>query len=129
MKKYIFAAMASAVLYSCGAVSTQNQPVLANTQWQLSDQVKGNQPTLVFENTRVSGNGGCNNYFGDLQADPATGGFSVKGIGATKKMCENIAGETTYFNMLPKANRYRISGSTLELYQNDLLLLKFSKIK
>src|SRR5690606_41190362 len=60
----------------------------------------------------------------DLQADPTTGSFSVKGIGSTKKMCENIAGEATYFNMLPKANRYRISGSTLELFQNDLLLLR-----
>lgn len=85
MKKYIFAAMASAVLYSCGAVSTQNQPVLANTQWQLSDQVKGNQPTLVFENTRVSGNGGCNNYFGDLQADPATGVLLLKASEQPKK--------------------------------------------
>ncbi len=129
MKKYIFAAMASAVLYSCGAVSTKNQPVLANTQWQLSDHVKGNQPTLNFENARVSGNGGCNNYFGDVQADPATGSFSVTAIGSTKKMCENIEGEATYFSMLPKANRYRVSGSTLELYQNDLLLLKFSKIE
>ena len=131
MKNIVMAVAASVMLVSCGSITnivkTSNQPSLENTKWQLAENVKGKVPTLVFESGKISGNAGCNNYFGELTVDSSTGSFSAKNIGSTRMMCDNMATENNYLSMLPKATKYRVSGNSLELYQNNLLLLKFNK--
>ncbi len=133
MKKLIMTVCASALLIACGVTGMGTnggkQPSLVNTKWQLADQVKGKTPTLNIENGKITGNGGCNNYFGNLTADEATGSFSAGSIGATKMACPNMDAEQAFFGMLPKANKYRVSGNSLELYKDGLLLLKFSKVQ
>lgn len=133
MKKYIITAVISASVISCGVVnsplSTSNQPSLNETQWQLADNVKGKIPTLNVQEGKITGTGGCNNYFGELTTEPGTGSFAASKIGSTKMACGDMETETSFFNMLSKVNKYRVSGNTLELYQNSLLLLKFNRIK
>lgn len=133
MKRYVMAVCASAFLVSCGsigtAVNTSNQPSLVDTKWQLAENVKGKVPTLNVQTGKIAGNGGCNNYFGELMTDAATGSFSASNIGSTKMACASMTAESAFFSMLPKANKYRVSGNTLELYQNSLLLLKFNRIQ
>ncbi|WP_435525663.1 META domain-containing protein [Chryseobacterium indoltheticum] len=41
--------------------------------------------------------------------------------------CANMSVEQNFLDMLNKANKYVVSGNTLELYQDNLLLLKFNK--
>ncbi|MPN27835.1 hypothetical protein SDC9_175269 [bioreactor metagenome] len=41
--------------------------------------------------------------------------------------CDNMSVETNFFNMLNEVNKYIVSGNTLELYKDNLLLLKFNK--
>ncbi|HBR11219.1 Heat shock protein HslJ [Epilithonimonas bovis DSM 19482] len=132
MKKFLYTAMISLMVASCttrlGNTSKvgKNQAPITGTQWVLADDVT-NKPTLVIEQNRISGNAGCNNYFSDATIDTAAGNFSAKNIGSTRKMCNNMTTETSYLNVLQQANKYVVTETTLELYKDNLLLLKFNK--
>ncbi|MBB6370456.1 META domain-containing protein [Chryseobacterium shigense] len=134
MKNLFLSICAAAVLASCGTMSSPSaskvgkvQPSLAGTKWTLADNVKGKVPTLNIDGEKISGNGGCNNYFGTAKLDPSTGDFSAGQMGSTKMMCNNVSVEQNFMDMMGKANKYVVSGTTLELYQDNLLLLKFNK--
>lgn len=133
-RKIFLVAFAGAVMASCSTVSTakskvgSTQPALTDTKWTLADNVKGNRPTLVIESAKISGNGGCNNYFGEIMIDKTVGNFTARNVGATKKACPNMSEEDNYFSMLGAANKYVVVGNTLELYKDKLLLLKFTKL-
>ena len=124
----------AATIVSCSTIATSKskvgapQPNIVDTQWTLADNVKGKRATLVIESARITGNGGCNNYFGELMMDRTVGNFSTKNIGATKMACDNMSEETNYFSMLGAATKYVVNGTTLELYKDKLLLLKFTKL-
>jgi heat shock protein HslJ len=123
-----------ATMVSCSTMVTSKskvgtpQPNIANTQWTLADNIKGNKPTLVIEAAKITGNGGCNRYFGEVMLDRTVGNFSTKNIGSTKMACENMNEETNYFSMLGAATKYVVTGTTLELYKDNLLLMKFNKL-
>ena len=136
MKKIVLGIFGALVLASCGSQSgtTANsssvgkaQPSLLSTKWVLDDKVKGKVPTLSIEANKISGNGGCNNYFGTLATDVSTGSFVASQMGSTRMACDNLSSEQNYFQMLSKVTKYVSSGNTLELYQGGLLLLKFKK--
>ncbi len=131
MKNVFLAVFAAAAMVSCSTMSTSkvgtSQVNIANTKWTLADDVKGKTPTLNVEAGRITGNGGCNSYFGDLTLDPTAGNFAVKNVGATKMACQNMEVEDNYFRMLNEATKYVVNGNTLELYKGNLLLLKFIK--
>ena len=84
-------------------------------------------PTLVIEGKRITGNGGCNNYFSDVVITASTGTFDVGNIGATKMACDNMMTEQSYFSVLEQVNKYVVNEGYLELYKDNLLLLKFKK--
>jgi len=42
-------------------------------------------------------------------------------------MCNSMSVEQNFMDMVGKANKYVVSGNTLELYKDNLLLLKFNK--
>ncbi|MGZ5193220.1 MAG: META domain-containing protein [Kaistella sp.] len=131
MKNVFLAVFAAAAMVSCSTMSTSkvgsSQVNIANTKWTLADPVKGKVPTLNIESSRITGNGGCNNYFGELSLDPTAGNFSAKNVGATKMACENMEVESNFFSMLNEATKYVVNGNTLELYKGNLLLMKFNK--
>ena len=132
MKKVVMALLMSAIVSSCTSISSTSktskaQPSIANSQWVLSDVVKGKTPTLNIENGKLSGNGGCNNYFGEVILDAASGSFGVDKVGSTKMACNYMTEEQNYFKMLSEANSYKVSGNTLEIYKDGLLLLKYNK--
>ena len=131
MKNIFLAVFAAAAMVSCSTVSTSkvgsSQVNIANTKWTLADQVKGKTPTLNIESSRITGNGGCNSYFGELSLDPTAGNFSARNMGSTKMACDNMEVESNFFSMLKEATKYVVKGNTLELYKGNLLLLKFNK--
>lgn len=133
MKNLIFAGLMMASLTACSTLAVNKSKVgttqasINNTQWTLAEEVKGKTPTLVIENGKVSGNAGCNNYFGELFLNPAAGTVDVSRIGSTKMACPNLSEEMNYIKMLDEANKYVVNGNTLELYRDSLLLLKFVK--
>lgn len=134
MKNIFLSICTFAILASCGTMSSSSaskvgktQPSISNTKWVLADNVKGKTPTLNIEGTKISGNAGCNNYFGGVATDATSGTFSTSQMGSTKMFCDNMSVEDNFLQMMHKANKYVVSGSTLELYQDNLLLLKFNK--
>jgi heat shock protein HslJ len=131
MKKIFLATFAAATLASCSSMSTSRvgstQASIANTKWVLADDVSGKKPTLNIESARITGTGGCNSYFGEVSMDPTAGNFTTRNIGSTKMACQNMDVESNYFQMLSEVNKYVVSGSSLELYKGNLLLLKFNK--
>jgi heat shock protein HslJ len=134
MKNLFLSICAAAVLASCGAMSGsstakvgKSQPSLANTKWTLAETVKGKVPTLNIEGEKINGNAGCNNYFGTVKLDSSTGDFVAGQMGSTRMACDNMSVEKNFMDMVGKANKYVLSGTTLELYKDNLLLLKFNK--
>lgn len=134
MKNLFLSISTAVILASCGTMSSpstskvgKSQPSLANTKWILADNVKGKVPTMNIEGEKINGNAGCNNYFGTVQLDATTGNFSAGQMGSTKMACDNMNVEQNFMDMVAKANKYVVSGNTLELYKDSLLLLKFNK--
>ncbi|PZU79152.1 MAG: heat-shock protein HslJ [Chryseobacterium sp.] len=132
MKKLILISILSLSIVSCtsrlGNASKvgKNQAPITGTQWVLADDIP-NKPTLLIEQNRISGNAGCNNYFSEAIIDTSAGNFSTKAIGSTRKMCNNMTTETSFLSVLPEVNKYVVTETTLELYKDNLLLLKFNK--
>lgn len=134
MKNLFLSICTAAVLVSCGAMAGSSaskvgkaQPSLTGTKWALADNVKGKIPTLNIDGEKINGNAGCNNYFGTAKVDPSNGNFSAGQMGSTRMACENMSVEKNFMDMMGKANKYVLTGNVLELYQDNLLLLKFNK--
>lgn len=136
MKNSILTVFAAMLFMSCTVASNfsnnirkvgTKQKSIANTKWILLDQVKGTQPTLVIENNKISGNAGCNTFFGNLLLDTTAGNFTAKQIATTRMACEDMNTETNFIKMLSEADKYLVAESTLELYKGNLLLMKFKK--
>lgn len=133
MKHLILTISAAVMLASCAASNYSvkkggNQVALEGSSWVLAEQVSTEQPTLVVEAGKITGNTGCNNYFSNNVAiDAKAGTFAATEVGSTRKACINMSVETGFLNMLQQANRYVVNGESLELYKDNLLLLKFNK--
>jgi heat shock protein HslJ len=87
--------------------------------------------TLVFhKNGQLSGNAGCNDYFGPYRIE---GGLLYVGqVGSTEKYCLSSAGimefEQSYLSLLKETTRYNIDGEQLILsYYDERKLLVFMK--
>lgn len=134
MKNTLIALMATAVvLQSCTAMKSTKQKeektmTVSGTKWQLADATGTALPTLIFtDGGKIVGNASCNNY--NASAELSSGGnFSVQNIASTRMTCKNIDTEINFLNMLRKANRYKVTAKRLELYQNEILLLKFNRM-
>lgn len=82
--------------------------------------------TAQFENGEITGNAGCNNYFGGYQADGDGDAITIGPLGATRAFCEGIQDqEDRYLALLQTATSYAIDGSTLTLSDGGTTLLEF----
>jgi heat shock protein HslJ len=80
--------------------------------------------TAQFENGEITGNAGCNNYFGGYQADGDA--ITIGPLGATRAFCVSIQDqEDRYLALLQTATSYAIDGSTLTLSEGGTTLLEF----
>ena len=84
-------------------------------------------PTLNVENNRISGTGGCNNYFADVVLNAKNGSFVAGNVGSTRMACTNMTSEQNFFDLLAQVNRYDLNNGVLELYKDNLLLLRFNQ--
>ena len=132
MKNIFLSIFVAATLVACTSMSSSkvgsSQVNIANTKWSLAENVKGNKPKLVLEAGKLTGNAGCNNYFGELSLDATAGNFKTNNVGSTRKMCENMEVESQFFNMLKEVDKYVVNAGVLELYKGNLLLMKFNKL-
>ena len=134
MKKMILGLGLAIAAISCETATTagssqvgKSQPSLDATTWELPDVVKGKVPTLKIEGTKITGNAGCNNFFGEVALNSTTGSFDASKVGSTKMFCDNMSVEDNFLKSLSNANRYVVAGNSLELYKDGLLLIKLNK--
>lgn len=135
MKNLILAFCSIILLASCSSVnglkskSGKSQMSINNSSWRVADDLKGTSPTLLIKDGKITGNAGCNNYFSnEVNLDPTVGNFSIKNIGSTRKMCDNMEVETNFLKMLDETTKYVVQDNILELYKGDLLLVRFNKM-
>ncbi|MBQ6237579.1 MAG: META domain-containing protein [Bacteroidales bacterium] len=108
--------------------------------WQLSD-MRGKEVTFLDGQKKIniqinteagtfSGTSGCNRYFGNFK-DLGNGKMLLSEFNGTKMACPEAFHkmENSYLQLLRRCDGYRLSEYTLELLQDDKVLLTFEKIK
>ena len=136
MKKvFVVAVLLIAAMSFATPVPSQVNPSLYNTKWFLSKiyqdgKVEGvvvKKAFIRFDEEKKSGggNGGCNSFGSTLTVTKDS--IDINHIFSTKMYCEAFQqAENSFFNLLDKANRYNIQDKTLQLFQDDTLLLELS---
>lgn len=102
---------------------------LANAQGQLVMPVPETKVTITFADGKISGNGGCNNYFGSYTVDGNA--LSVQLGGSTMMACSEpiMAQEAAYFAALGTASTYLIAGNQLQIADaNGQTVLAFTPL-
>lgn len=84
--------------------------------------------TIKFtDNSKVSGNNGCNNYGADCTVNNNI--MSIGAIMSTKRFCmDKNEIEDKFMTKLQIVNRFLIKENTLTLFKNDEVLIKAEKI-
>ncbi|WP_430810937.1 MULTISPECIES: META domain-containing protein [unclassified Carboxylicivirga] len=146
MKKVIFALLAISTMMSCKTQkntipATQLTPAQSvseqfteTNQWELSS-FKGQTPAeagfvaktpmLVINKAeqKAGGNGGCNSFGAQILIEGDNITFS--NVFSTKMYCGGVP-ENEFFKLLQQKFQYKISGNTLELIKDDVVLLAFT---
>jgi len=110
---------------------------IGKNRWKLI-QMEGltqeNSPITIsfnIEDHRFSGNSGCNNYFGSYEAGSTSIAFGS--AASTRRACMDQAlneMERKFLNILGGKNfKFDVADQTLNLYQNDRLVLMFGITK
>ena len=131
MMKYFYSLAVISFLLGCADTEHASQTPLPGTTWNLVEmnnekiQLPGPQvPHLRFEPEKVTGNDGCNNFFGGYTLDENNLTFGM--LASTRMACPQIKDFDMEFNkMISATTGYRISGNKLEFFENDKLLASF----
>lgn len=128
--------LASALLLAaCGAGSSE-QASLDGSAWILA-AINGNdvvidggqELTLSFEDGRLSGYSGCNQFGGEYSANRQTGTLEISPLETTLMAClddDVMAREGEYQSALQAAESYRLDGDVLTIETADGVL-RFSR--
>jgi heat shock protein HslJ len=77
---------------------------------------------------RVSGKGGCNNYFGSVQMQQSEAGggtIQFKNIGSTMMACPQYMDlEQKFYQLLAQVDKFEIKGNQLRLMKAGTLLIE-----
>jgi len=117
---------------ACGGGPAGGDP-LDGTSWVLAAYRKtapipGTEITAAFRGGQVTGNAGCNSYFGSYEAQG--GEISVGAVGSTEMACMDPEGvmeqELEYLKHLSDAQTYQIEGDRLTIYWDNHEALTFA---
>jgi heat shock protein HslJ len=106
-------------------IKTVTSATLLDTHWRLTrlgEQIVQNPVgansvhiSMQSQNTNVTGNAGCNRMFGRYALENDM--LKFDGLGGTKMFCEaRMALEERFMNALLSVMRWKITGTTLELF-------------
>lgn len=88
----------------------------------------GTTININMEEQRISGNAGCNNFFGSFNITDNSIEFSQ--LGATRKLCSDMATENLFFANIEKVKYFKLQNETLHLQsENEVTLIKLKKIE
>lgn len=103
---------------------------IMNTPKPFADLYANQKPTITFNSTtgKVNGQSGCNNFNGTFNLDGNKISFG-ENMALTRKMCPDMAGESTFMETLKKVNTYAVSeqGKTLNLIMGDMAVMRLTR--
>ena len=92
----------------------------------ISDDPALQRVTLETEDTRVSGQGPCNRYFGSIMhLDTGSNSIQVGPIASTKMACTHLSAEHRYFQYLQRVSMVTVVPDGLVLMTSDQTTLVF----
>ena len=92
----------------------------------ISDDPALQRVTLEIEDTRVSGQGPCNRYFGSVvQSDTGSNSIQVGPIASTKMACPHLSAEHRYFQDLQRVSMVTFVPDGLVLTTSNQTTLVF----
>ena len=92
----------------------------------ISDDPALQRVTLEIEDTRVSGQGPCNRYFGSItHSDAGSNSIQVGPIASTKMACPHLSAEHRYFQDLQRVSMVTFVPDGLILTTGDQTKLVF----
>lgn len=88
-----------------------------NGQKVTAENFASKEPHLILksEENRVTGNGGCNSFFGTYSLQTDVNRISFSKIGATRMACLQPTVESDFFNILETVDNYTVKNDTLQL--------------
>ena len=124
-------ALVSAVFAMC----TPKKEIPVESSWTVDKlYVEGNEisvpeghnPYLAFlKDSKISGETGCNRFFGDFSVKGNELGFT--NVGSTRMMCPEMAFENAFIGAINETAQYTLAGDTMALKDkegNIIVLLK-----
>jgi heat shock protein HslJ len=131
MMKYIYSLVAIVLVAGCTDSGQSVKTPFHGTTWNLvglNDRKIEHQgpqvPHLRFETDKVTGNDGCNNFFGSYTLEGNKLKFGM--LASTRMACQQINDLDIEFNkMISMTSSYRINGEKLELLEQEKLLASF----
>jgi heat shock protein HslJ len=83
----------------------------------------------IVDNSKVSGNNGCNNIAGEYEFDAQKIHFKTDKFLSTRMFCENLD-EKAFINALASVNRWAVmdDGIKLVLSADDVIMMSFMKV-
>ena len=92
----------------------------------ISDDPTLQRVTLEIENTRVSGQGPCNRYFGSVvQSNTGSNSIQLGPLASTKMACPHLSAEHNYFQDLQRVSMVTDVPDGLVLTTSDQTTLVF----
>ena len=92
----------------------------------ISDDPGLRRVTLEIENTRVSGQGPCNRYFGSVvQSNTGSNSIQLGPLASTKMACPHLSAEQSYFQELRRVSMVKVVPDGLVLTTSDQTTLVF----
>ena len=98
-------------------------PDLEGTSWLLLEingqpVIEGSDPTLIFNDDSIGGNGSCNAFGGEYTTE--NGKLTISDIFSTLMYCEDTMDqEFAYFAALEGAAGYQVSDGNLQILNAD----------
>ncbi len=137
MKRILVAAAALSLLAACGD-SKMNLP-LEGTQWKLTEMDGKADPAFDAEEdtfnftldpTRmmVYGVGACNRLFGSYERE-GKDELDIDQLASTMMACPNMDLESRFAKLLEEADKFRIDGDVLTLFDDGRKVLVFKGAK
>lgn len=117
MKHLAFLAFGAVTMTACGpdeTISGYADPAATYVLTTVDDTVFTGRATIAFaEEGRVTGNGPCNSFSADQKVPYPW--FELGPIASTRRVCPDLATETTYFAALADMRFAEVIGDTLIL--------------
>lgn len=115
-----------------GSQGREHRSLLSGKRWILSAmgerRVSADKPYIEFdgEQHRISGDSGCNRFFGSVQITGAS--VKISQLGSTKRACLSADAnrlENEFLQTLEKATRFSVESNELRLFAGDSIVLIF----